>query len=299
MKVWALTDGRPGNDNQTLSIAEQFPSYEIKQIDFGKSANLPNFLLKDSKIGFKINNEGDWPDIVISTGRKLARVASYIKKKSGCKAYQIMSPQIPLQNFDLIFSPEHDDLKGDNVVKISGASNRIDEKYLSENRQYWQMKLPISEEGTAAVLLGDINKQEAKELVELLNQKKYTILATSSRRTPPGIDLVFKKYIKVKHHFYNFQSKKEQNPYGGMLALADIIVTTSDSIGMISEACTTGKPVYIFESSGKSKMIKFRYNLYEKDYAKPLTNEPFTAWHYPPLNTRDFIVEKIKQDIES
>ena len=42
-----------------------------------------------------------------------------------------------------------------------------------------------------------------------------------------------------------------ENPYFGLLALGRIIVVTSDSISMISEACFTGKPVYVYELPGR------------------------------------------------
>jgi len=38
---------------------------------------------------------------------------------------------------------------------------------------------------------------------------------------------------------------RNENPYLGLLSLADAIVVTSDSVSMISEACFTGKPVYV------------------------------------------------------
>ena len=41
-----------------------------------------------------------------------------------------------------------------------------------------------------------------------------------------------------------------QNPYGSMLALADAIVVTADSVNMLSEAVATGVPVLVFEPTG-------------------------------------------------
>src|SRR5262249_45239559 len=39
----------------------------------------------------------------------------------------------------------------------------------------------------------------------------------------------------------------EANPYFGMLAAADAIVVTGETMSMLAEACDTLKPVYIFD----------------------------------------------------
>ena len=41
-----------------------------------------------------------------------------------------------------------------------------------------------------------------------------------------------------------------ENPYLGMLALAEYIVVTEDSASMVSEAASTGKPVYVAAMDG-------------------------------------------------
>ena len=43
------------------------------------------------------------------------------------------------------------------------------------------------------------------------------------------------------------------NPYFGMLGLADHVVVTGDSVNMVSEACVTGKPVHVFQLDGGSR----------------------------------------------
>jgi mitochondrial fission protein ELM1 len=55
-----------------------------------------------------------------------------------------------------------------------------------------------------------------------------------------------------------FWESGEVNPYLGLLALADAIVVTSDSVSMVSEACATGRPVHVFNVGyGHEKLRKF------------------------------------------
>ena len=47
--------------------------------------------------------------------------------------------------------------------------------------------------------------------------------------------------------FHRWRSGDAENPYLGLLGLADILVATGESISMATEACATGKPVYFFD----------------------------------------------------
>ena len=40
----------------------------------------------------------------------------------------IQDPKVNLSNFDLIISPEHDNLKGDNVIETTGAIHYLSKK---------------------------------------------------------------------------------------------------------------------------------------------------------------------------
>ena len=45
------------------------------------------------------------------------------------------------------------------------------------------------------------------------------------------------------------------NPYPDFLAHADALIVTADSVNMTGEACATGRPVYVFEPSGRFGQI--------------------------------------------
>ena len=66
---------------------------------------------------------------------------------------------------------------------------------------------------------------------------------------------------------------------------------------MCSEACTTGKHVYVYapENITPEKHQRFHQNLYEKGYAKPLTGQ-WSDWDYEPLNDAQKIAQIIKNN---
>ena len=75
-----------------------------------------------------------------------------------------------------------------------------------------------------------------------------------------------------------------RNPYAGFLGVADAIIVTSDSINMISEACSTGKPVNIFPLGKNSKKREKFIGSLEKMGLVKYFNGEYRSWSYEPLN---------------
>ena len=74
------------------------------------------------------------------------------------------------------------------------------------------------------------------------------------------------------------------NPYFGMLGLADAVIVTGDSVSMVSEAAATRKPVHIIELEGGSrKFAQFHDAMREAGVTRPFRGE-IETWSYPPLD---------------
>src|SRR5581483_2108548 len=56
--------------------------------------------------------------------------------------------------------------------------------------------------------------------------------------------------IDVPRAFYRWRPADPDNPYFGYLAVADAFIVTGDSMSMLAEACSTGRPVHVFEFGG-------------------------------------------------
>jgi mitochondrial fission protein ELM1 len=75
-----------------------------------------------------------------------------------------------------------------------------------------------------------------------------------------------------------------ENPYFAYLGLADHIVVTADSVSMVSEACSTGKPVYVVELEGGSqKFRRFHEGLRSDGITREFTGV-LANWRYAPLD---------------
>jgi hypothetical protein len=66
------------------------------------------------------------------------------------------------------------------------------------------------------------------------------------------------------------------NPYLGVLALADRLVVTSDSVSMISEALATAHPVDVFGAAQNARHARFLQTLMDEGRIGRFTGRPPT-----------------------
>jgi mitochondrial fission protein ELM1 len=63
-----------------------------------------------------------------------------------------------------------------------------------------------------------------------------------------------------------------RNPHLGHLAWGDAFVVTADSVSMLSEACSTGKPVYVIGGERcRWKFVAFQKSLRQRGLTRDLT----------------------------
>lgn len=86
----------------------------------------------------------------------------------------------------------------------------------------------------------------------------------------------------------------EENPYFGLLALADAIIVTSDSVSMVSEACATGKPVHVFNmGEWHKKLRQFHKTLMDDGITRPFAGR-VEQWSYDPPNETEKIATIVR-----
>jgi len=315
--IWLLLDDKPGNCNQVLGVAEQLSKlgkYNIvkKQLYHNKRANLPNFLWLGFLFGVDVNKSDDLnhdlPDLVISAGRRNALPALYIKNKSGghTKLVHIMHPGANRHNFDMVVMPKHDCKKGNKILNVTGSPNNIDAAELKAQIAEWDVQIKALPKPHIAVLIGGNTKntkfteQMAHRLVKHLNKcvgfVTGSLLITTSRRTPKKVCEIIKNSFNKDAYFYQWEAGKS-NPYYAFMGAADSIVVTGDSMGMVSEACSTGKPVYIYNPRGLApqKHRKLHKTVVDANMARYLDKDTnFESWSYTPLNDAKIVADMVK-----
>ena len=308
LKGLLLTEGMHGMISQVEGLAKalniEFIHQKVELNSFWKL--IPPNLTPVSNLVFKKIDVSDF-DIIISCGRKSVIPSIYLKKNSKKKVFNIhiQDPKVSLNNFDFVIAPEHDDLKGKNVITSKGALHYLTLDEIKNNHNYLTDKLDKNQEYLLLVLGGpnkyyDYDEQNLinifSTIKKILDSNNLQAIVIPSMRTPKKTIDLANKYFGEKNLIINTIDKKA---YLSGLSLAKYIVVTCDSTSMISEAALTGKPIYIAEIPAKSndqRFKKFR-DLFSKLNITKNLNEKLEIWNYKSLNETTRIAEEIKKQI--
>lgn len=301
MLCWGVTDGSAGTMAQVKALAAAL-GYEPVMKTVKIKAPLiwfPNVIVsKLARIIPRTMQSHDsltppWPEVIISCGRRGALASLGLRAMGATsKCIHIHDPQMDPKNFDLIIAMEHDKIEGKNVIKTKFALHAITQEVLDEAAKKFAKRFTLYPKPYTAVLLGGstnkytLSKKSMGKMIDALKQVivngDSTLLITTSRRTG-GENLkrlldAFPRAREARAYVYDGVS---ENPYLGMLALADHIIVTDDSVNMMSEAVATGKPVYILKLPGhkNTKPARFADKLIAEGVARPLEGK-LEKWDY-------------------
>lgn len=307
---WAITEGFAGMENQCVGLSEALGlRCEVKRVQRpGKPTCLlhPRFWPKPLST-ISVGPTERWPDVVISSGRGSVAAALAIRRANSPITFNIhiQSPYVHPLSFDIVVIPQHDALRGSNVLVTKTALHRVTEARLIEAAEKFSGQLSHLPRPLIAVLVGGSNKTQTcsprvvRRLSELLlsaaRQCGGSLAVTTSRRTGRENEDVLREALRAVPLF--FWNGVGENPYFGLLALADAIVVTSDSVSMVSEACATGKPVHVF-SLGRShkKLDKFHQSLLDAGVTRPFEGR-LEQWSYDPPRETQRVAEIVWERI--
>ncbi|UCC56910.1 MAG: mitochondrial fission ELM1 family protein [Gammaproteobacteria bacterium] len=266
-RVWLLTGYKAGDNNQVLALAEalEWP-FETKQFRYRAWELLSNRLPGGTLAGI---DKGDssplappWPDLVITAGRRNEPVARWIRRQSRghTRLVHVGRPWAPLECFDLIVvTPQYFLPVRDNILHVDLPLHRITRAGLDAIAHKWSGRFADLPRPWWSVLLGGdsgpfvFTPEKAARLAGWLNdavgREGGSLLVTSSARTPDAAWAKFLDTVQVPHSAWRWGESGGENPYLAYLALADRLVVTGESMSMLAEASTTGKPLYIFDLS--------------------------------------------------
>ena len=309
LKGILLTEGMHGMISQVEGLAKSldldFIHEKIELNNFWEM--IPPKITPIQNFVFKNNIQNNF-DIVISCGRKSVIPSIYLKQKFKNKIMNIhiQDPKVSLDNFDFIVVPEHDGLKGKNVLTTKGAIHYLRNSELNENENY--LKSQINKEKLVTLIVGgpnkyyDYNNKTIDEIFLKIKDnfinKGYQLIFIPSMRTPQNV------INKAANYFGQNQiiiTNVDKKAYLSSLKLADHIVVTCDSTSMISEAAMTGKPIYVAQMPAIKNNKRFRkfFELFKSlNIIKDLENS-VDEWNYEKLNETDKISSYIKEQLKN
>ena len=256
---WVIHDGAAGNRRQALALAQalQLPAREWSlQANLVARWGAPR-AFPGARFGPEFDSALRAPDAALAIGcGRIAALATRQLRLAGVPAVQILDPRITTRHWDLVIAPEHDGLRAENVLTLLGSLNPVDAQWLqrarAENPQPGKLSSPRT-----AVLLGGPTRATGfdRSALEVLCAKlEYwlardggSVLLCASARTPRDWAGLLRDRYRDQSNLVWIDDSDGPNPYAAVLAWADRIVVSPDSVNMVSEACATQVPVFVAE----------------------------------------------------
>lgn len=300
-----------GTENQCLGVAEALRiSPQVLRVGLNAPWSwLSPYLGFEARHSFSppLPAMPPFPDIVLASGRKSVAAGRFIKaqaaRQAGVKTslVQIQDPRVfPWQRkvFDLIAVPAHDPVRGENVLVTTAAPNRITPERLADACRAFPdfegVKRP-----RVGVLIGGTSKayrmseEVTKTLAGQLASLDAGLMVTASRRTGDNNRRILGDALAAHPDCYVWDGHGE-NPYFAILGWADILLVTADSVSMLSEAASTGKPVYMIPMDGGARRIDALHENLIAHGAVRRFDGTLETWAYEPLCDAVKIADAIK-----
>ena len=199
-------------------------------------------------------------------------VAAALRRK-GRALVQVQHPRIDPARFDIVVVNRHDGLTGPNVIVTRTALHRATPARLAEAAAIWAPRLAHLPRPLVAVLVGGSNGRFrldgnvaatlGGQLASMMRDDRVGLALTPSRRTAPEARAALEAAVAPLGGWV--WDMTGDNPYFGLLALADAIIVTEDSVSMVSEAAATRAPVLLAGLPGRSRRIRLFNALLQRD----------------------------------
>ena len=311
LKGILLTQGMHGMISQVEGLAKaldiDFTHHTVELNNFWKM--MPPKLTPISQRVYKKINQIDF-DLIISCGRKSVIPSIHLKNNSKKKVFNIhiQDPKVNFSHFDFIVAPEHDSIKGQNVINTKGAIHYLTEDEIIKNKDYLNSFIKKDQRKICSLILGgptkyyDYSLENIKNIFSNLNnfleKNDFQLIVIPSMRSPKNSINLAKDYFGKNHTIIDNVDKKA---YLSALSISESIVVTCDSSSMISEAALTGKPIYvanILPRKNDKRFRKFRNLFRELNIIRNL-GELDENWNYQKLDETSRVAKIIKQKLIS
>ena len=240
----------------------------------------------------------------MASGRRAVAYLRALKHASGGRCFTVFlkDPRTGPGAADLIWAPTYDRVRGPNVIKTLTSPHRLSDARLAKARAVPDPRLAALPAPRAAVLVGGNSRHvrfedaDAARLVDGLTElaaADASLMITTSRRTPEALTARLASLVAAHGGF--LWDGTGSNPYAAMLASADAIIVTADSINMVSEALATSAPVLVFGlAGGATRHRAFLAELEATGQVRPFRGR-LEAWPREPLDKTPIIARAVAE----
>jgi mitochondrial fission protein ELM1 len=264
-RTWVMMGHKAGDNSQILALAEGLGwPFEIKHLVYRPTELLTNLLAPLTLLGIARHKSSPlappWPDLIISAGRRNEPPCRWIqaRAKKRVRLVHVGRPWALIENFDLVVTtPQYRLPRRPNVLHNTTPLQQVAGDRLRAAAAHWKPRLAHLPRPYTAVMIGGnagpyVLDREAATLLgraasAFARQRGGSLLISTSARTPKETFAPLEAAIDCPADVYRWFRGAADNPYLGYLGLADAIIVTCESMSMLTEACATRKPVYMFD----------------------------------------------------
>lgn len=270
-RIWLVIGDKPGDNAQVEIIAEALGlPYETKRV-----LPKPEYVLGKPRFSISLSHldltrsdklEPPWPDLIITIGRRPSMAALWIQQQSGGHSNIVLlgRPKRWMDRFSLVIVPSQYRVPAAaNVLQLDLPLMRIDKAAIEQAAREWRGRLSVLPKPLTALFVGGptkpfcMDEKTARDLLEksLTATGAGYLYISTSRRTPPAVVETLETSLPANATLFSWSANATDNPYRGLLGLADRFIVTGDSMSMMVEVARLGKPLAIFSLPVKGGMV--------------------------------------------
>lgn len=306
---WTITDGRAGNVRQAVALASALRLGGQRRLQLEPKAPwrwaaphcLPGMWRGYGDAFATLLAEP--PTLAIGCGRQAAAALRLLRRQD-TRTVQILDPRISPRHWDLLVVPEHDALRGSNVLTLLGSLHPVSDDWLALGRAAFSSFEQLPGPRTALLIGGPtpLAPWQQDEIVPLLQRlaarirsEGGSVLATTSRRTPAAVAAALLRAFNEVPGVIWSDGGDGTNPYAGLLGWADRVVCTPDSVNLLSEACATRVPVTVLLGQrASSRLARFQNALRERGRLLDGVDADLSARQIEPLRETPRIAKEVR-----
>jgi uncharacterized protein len=260
LRIWALLGARAGDNDQVIALAEALGlRFETRQLEYnGLHALGPRVLARSlasltASSRDKILGEPP-PDITISAGHRSVAVVRALRHRSRgrTKSIHVGFPRVSPDHFELVIvTPQYPIGDHPHLLRVPYALTRT-QNVTGDADDVARVSVPAPRQLLIVggpTLYWRLDKAGLlRSLCAMFDQAKRdsgSVMVTTSPRTPAEVRVEMADILAGSKLPTLLAEPRQRPGYRSLLAQADSIRVTADSVSMISDAVWTGKPVAI------------------------------------------------------
>lgn len=267
--VWVLLGHRTGDNNQLLRLAGELGlPFRSIVLNYNALRSIPAKLLGSSLGSLDRDSRAQihppWPRLVLGIGNRSVPAALAIRRLSGgtSKLVRLGNPRRDPSNFDLVITTSQYAVRdAPNVLRLPAAIGTAPFVEPTREEKDWLAKLPRPHR---LLLIGGDTfmwtlpaATVAKAAKRLREKDGGSVIAVRSARTGGALQTAVAKALEGSEHGLVWGRFPR---YAMLLHDPDEIIVSADSVAMLSDAISTGKPVGIIEPE-MTPLGRFLYSL--------------------------------------